>query len=360
MMHTIAALAILAIAQDPAPAGSLVGTARVNRDGTASALLDLGAPLPNGAVLKVTTLLIRHRFDSRQDLLTADGSQDIVGLPTLVLIRDQKARTTILLPTPGLYEFHAAFEAGAQQDLRFKKLRAPGFTPLRITAGDADDLLRTLFDDAAVARRHVDACKAFFERLEKDAADPERTLALLKEIQKEQAACLKESGRTMMNAAFEFIAAVLGDLECARLYYEELVRQKKQRLGGDGSSDSTGDGPSDLHSSDKTGTAVSSGATGRPLSLDSLKALIDRADALRIRETLSWCARFALLPGASADTIAAGVKALAEDPSKERRERFASWDGGATDLAPLLKKGDVEGLKRAADSVSLKARGGKS
>ena len=356
MMKTIAALALVAVIQDASTA-SVTGTARVNRDGTASATLDISAPLPNGAVLTVTTLLVRHRFEPQRDRLTADISQNVVGLPTLAVVRDQKARVVLLLPTPGVYEFHATFEPAAQQDSRLKKLRAPAIDALRIPTGDADDLLKALFDDASIARRHVDACKAFFVRLEKEASDPEATLGLLKEIEKQQQACVRQSNATMLNATFEFIAAVLGDLQTARTYYEELVRQKKQRHNSEGSSNSNSDVPSDLHSSDHTMTPVSSMATGRPLSLDGLMALIDRADALRIRETLSWCAHFVLLPGAKPETLAAGIKALSEEPPKERRERFAAWDGGAADLAPLLKKGDADALRRAADAVAKKAAG---
>jgi hypothetical protein len=361
-MKTIIALAALLLPQE---SGSITGTTRVNRDGTANAILDIAVPLPSGAILDVEARLARHLFEpQRHDRLTA-GQFHPVLQPIRVALKEKKARVVIDLPTPGFYEFSASFSAAGQvNNARFKDLAIPAIDPLRAVAGDPDALLRALFDDNEGARRHITACLTLFDRLEKEALDPERTLKLLEDIHREQQACMKESARTLLNATFEFVAAILADLDTVREKYAELLRQQKRDAQNGPDKPAAKDKPKDVHDGDPASTRISSGATGQPLSLDGLRALIARADALRIRETLSWSGQFARLAMSSDNTeatsalLASGIRSLAEDPSKARRELFAAWDAGSARLAPLLVKRDVRELTATLDAIANRVVGG--
>jgi len=333
-------------------------TARAAGDGVVITV-EADTSLPDGAIVTVTARLLRHVLEPQQnDRLTA-GRLGAPATPSLVKASGGRLpRASLELATPGIYEVACSFDPVRQEHAgRMKKLMGRSylrleFAAVRVVAGDSEKLLRALFADASNAARRVDACRALFDRLEKESrsADwPERTLKVLESIRKEQERCAKESEGSLLNATFGFIALILEDLDTARKNIEELLKQRERDAKANAAPPSDPkDDPKGIHSGDPTDTALGSAASGRPMTLDRLRALIDRADAVRLRETMSWSAQFALLPAAPAKTLRDGIDGLANDPSRTRRETFATWDPGLKELAPLLGRDDDDARRSLA------------
>ncbi len=317
----------------------------------AQAVVRFETDLPATAALAVEARLVRHAYDPRKDRLATGALGEVVQ----VRVEAKAKLAKIDLPTPGLYEFRVRFAKEIGNNGKLKRYAPAEFGPVRAAAGDPDRLLQTVFDDGAAARRRIDTCLALFDRLEKDGIDPQLTLRLLNDIKKEQDTAAKESSKSLLNATNEFIVGILADLEQARQNIKDMIAQQARlaAAGGGGGGTEAPEPPKDVHGQDGE-TYVTSSATGRPLSLAVLRDLIKRADALRIRETLSWSAQFAALeagrldeaavagkPGsadATARTLDAGLRALADDSKKERQERFAAWDAESRRLPAELKK----------------------
>jgi hypothetical protein len=307
--------------------------------------------LPDGAVVTLSARLVRHVLEPQLNDRLTPGRPGEGTTPQVVKTTGGRLpKTAIELPTPGIYELAAAFDPVKQEHAaRMKRLLGRfylrhDFPAVRIVAGDSERLLRALYADGSNAARRIDACRALFDRLEKEsrAADwPERTLKVLESIRKEQERCAKESEGSLLNATFGFVALILEDLDTARKNIEELLRQREKDAKAPPAPPSgPKDDPKGIHSGDPTDTAIGSAASGRPMTLDRLRELIDRADAVRVRETLSWTVQFALRPGAAAKAIREGIDGLAADPSKARRELFTTWDPGCAELLALLGRGD--------------------
>lgn len=353
-------LIALLLAQEP-PTGRITSVeAR-----PAQATVRFETDLPAAAALAVEARLVRHVFDPRKDTLVSGALGEAVQVR--VEAKAKSARLDLL--TPGLYEFRVRFAREIGNNGKLKRCAPAEFGPARAAAGEPDRLLQTVFDDGLAARRRIDACLALFDRLEKDGIDPQLTLKLLNDIKKEQDAATKETSQSLLNATNEFIAGILADLEHARQNIKDLIAQQARAAasGGGGGSSEAPEPPKDMHGQDGE-TYITSATTGRPLSLAVLRHLIKRADALRVRETLSWSAQFAALEAGRLDEAAvagkpvsaavtvrvldAGLRALQDDPKKERQEIFTAWDADSLRLPAELKKlgAALEARKDARDS----------
>jgi hypothetical protein len=324
-----------------------------------TAKLEITSNLPDGAVVLVNTRIVRHRLNIQAEDRLTPGMVDTIVNTMKVQISGRKASPAprIDLGTPGIFEFSFVFDPEKQINADRMK-RAMGkreyyrrdFPGHRIVAGEPRDLMKALFDDCTVCAEHIDKCRKLFERIEKESKKAnwaESTLDILKEIEEKKKKCMEQAARSLLNATYDYIVAILDDLDRARIYIEQLLKdreaaKKAKEGGGGGGGGGGGSEPNQDEDTHKDAgaadTALSSSADGQRLKLDRLWGFMDRCDKVRIRETLSWCSQFTRMSLAQID------EAYAKVGQGEKAEGFQRVAARADDVADAVRDG-LRGMK---------------
>jgi hypothetical protein len=350
----VAAFSLQASAQDPVEYTCEIKDfdAKVTQASTI-VKFELRSNLPDSAVVVINARIVRHRLQIQQEDKLTSNQVDMIVSTTKSQISGGKSSSLVRidLATPGIYQFDFAFDPEKQMstDVLKRKMGKKNyyrrdFPAFKVIVGEPQRLLQQLFTDSAECASHLDKSRKLFARIEKESqgADwAEKTLKVLEDINKEKEKCSAEMGGSLMNATYEFIVAILDDLDRTRTYIEQLLKdreasKKKSAAGGGGGAGGGGEsgGGDDTHKdAGPADTALSSSADGGRLKLEKLDKFIDRADVVRIRETLSWSGQFIRMSMGKLDDAYARVRA------GEKPEIFLKAKNFADDCTGEIKRG---------------------